>query len=356
MSILSDFEDRIGRALEGGFARVFRSPVQPAELARKLGKEMDRGKKLGVGKVYAPTLYSILLSRQDDVALGGFADTLSGELETFLIGYAQEHNYQLATRPVVRFLVDKELRLGRFEIIGELLSPEELAEELGYTPDADQYETPREPSGAAWGGPLAGAPIAAPPVPEPEPSFAPVPEPLPTVAPTPTADELPAKPGIFDADELDLEFVLDGAAASTAVAADFADTPVNTVVPDVLAAPVAPAVAASPATPAVPVTPAEPAPTPLATVTVLGVDHDVVLRGDRLVVGRLQSCDICLADVNVSRDHAAFEREELGWALRDLGSTNGTLVNGAKISRQRLRDGDKIVIGITELIYHEPRG
>ena len=355
MSILSDFEDRIGRALEGGFARVFRSPVQPAELARKLGKEMDRGKKLGVGKVYAPTLYSILLSRQDDVALGGFADTLSGELETFLIGYAREHNYQLATRPVVRFLVDKELRLGRFEIIGELLSPEELAEELGYTPDADQYETPRAPSGAAWGGPLAGAPIAAPPVPEPAPSFSPVPEPLPTAAPTPAADDLSGKAGIFDADELDLEFVLDGAAASAAVAADFVGAPVNTVVPDVLGAPVTPIAPASPATPAVPVTPAEPV-TPLATVTVLGVDHDVVLRGDRLVVGRLKSCDICLADVNVSRDHAAFEREGLDWALRDLGSTNGTLVNGAKISRQRLRDGDKIVIGITELIYHEPRG
>ena len=80
------------------------------------------------------------------------------------------------------------------------------------------------------------------------------------------------------------------------------------------------------------------------------------MRGDRLVVGRLQACDICLADVNVSREHAAFEREGLGWALRDLGSTNGTLVNDAKIARQRLRDGDKIIIGITELIYHEPRG
>ena len=164
MSILSDFEDRIGRALEGGFANMFRAPVQPAELARKLGREMDRGKKLGVGKVYAPILYTVLLSRQDDAALGGFADTLAGELETYLLSYAREHNYELATRPVVRFLVDRELKLGRFEVIGELISPEEMAAELGYTPDEEQFETPRMPSNAGGGAPLAGAPLAAPPV------------------------------------------------------------------------------------------------------------------------------------------------------------------------------------------------
>ena len=328
MSILSDFEDRIGRALEGGFASVFRAPVQPAELARKLGKEMDRGKKLGVGKVYAPTLYSVLLSRQDDTALGGFADTLSGELETYLMGYAREHHYELATRPVVRFLVDKELKLGRFEIIGELLSPDELAEELGYVPDGDQYETPREPSSAAWGGPLAGAPLAPEPVPAPIPT--PTPAPIPAVAPVPIPAGPPASPGIFDADDLDLDFVPNAAPGGMAAVSG--------------AGRIAGAVDSASAEPAI------------ATVTVLGVDHDVVLRGNRLVVGRLQACDICLADVNVSREHAAFEREGRGWAIRDLGSTNGTLVNGKKVARERLRDADKIVIGVTELIYHEPRG
>jgi hypothetical protein len=311
LSILSDFEDRIGRALEGGFARVFRAPVQPAELARRLGREMTRGKKLGVGKVYVPTLYSVLLSRQDDQSLGGFADTLAGELETFLVGYAREHNYELPTRPVVRFLVDKELRLGRFEVIGELLSPEELAEEIGYNPDDKQFETPREPSRGLGGGPLAGAPLATPPV-----SEAPTPEPL--VAP-PLAGP-PAGGAVFDAEDVNFDVIPSGAAAPTEVIAQ-----------DGTAA-------------------------PLATVTVRGVDHDVVLRGDRLVVGRLKACDICLDDVNVSREHAAFERDGGGWSIRDLGSTNSTIVNGQKVTRERLRDGDMIVIGVTELVYHEPRG
>jgi len=278
VSILSDFEDRIGRAVEGGFARVFRSPVQPAELARKLGKEMDRRKVLGVGKVYAPTLYNILLSEKDDSTLGGFADTLSGELETFLIGYAREHSYVLTTRPVVRFLVDPELKLGRFEVIGELLSPDEIAEELGdsATPAADLGSLRQSENVKTTVEPAA---MAAPPA-----------------------------PIVFDAE------------ASKTMA--------------------------------VPVTPTQ----RMATVTVRGVDHDVVLLGDRAVVGRLKGCEICLGDVNVSREHAVFERGDAGWSIRDLGSTNGTLVNGERVDRARLHDGDVIVIGITELIYHEPRG
>jgi len=324
LSILSDFEDRIGRALEGGFARMFRAPVQPAELARKLGREMDRGKKLGVGKVYAPTLYSVLLSRQDDQALGGFADTLSGELETFLIGYAREHNYELATRPVVRFLVDKQLKLGRFEVIGELLSPEELAEELGYTPDVDQFETPHEyvPE-VAPGGPLAGAPVFAPPI-------VPVPTPVSAPAARPAA-------GIFDADDVDFDLT-PGAAQGGAGAAG--------------GTPGAGAPSPSEASPTELLAPAP----PLATVTVRGLDHDIELSDDRAVVGRLATSEIPLTDVNVSREHAAFEREGRGWAIRDLDSTNGTMVNGKRITRQRLRDDDLILIGVTELIYHEPRG
>jgi FhaA, N-terminal domain/FHA domain len=310
LSILSEFEDRIGRALEGGFANMFRAPVQPAELARKLGREMDRGKKLGVGKIYAPILYTVLLSRQDDAALGGFADTLAGELETYLLSYAREHNYELATRPVVRFLVDRELKLGRFEVIGELISPEEMAAELGYHPDDEEFETPRAPSSV--GAPLSGAPLSATPVPS---------------APAPAAESVPTPGGVFDADDLGLDFGAPANPSAETATAHAAASPTEVITP-----------AAS-----------------LATVTVRGVDHDVVLRGDRSVIGRLSSCDICLSDANASREHAAFEREGNGWAIRDLGSTNGTIVNGQRVPRQRLKDGDLIVIGVTELVYHEPR-
>lgn len=264
MSTLSDFEDRVARAVEGMFAGVFRAPVQPAELARAAGREMDRRKKLGVGKVYAPTLYSVLLSPADGEQLGGFADTLAGELETYLIGYAREKSYELATRPRVRFLVDDDLKLGRYEIIGELMSADEIAADLG---DRDNASAP-----------------------------------APTPTPAPAAPR--ARPVVFDAEAPDASRI-NGESA---------------------------------------------------TVTVKGIDHDILLTADRYVIGRLKSCDICLADANASREHAALEREGTGWVLVDLGSTNGTLLNGEKIDRVRLRDGDLIVIGVSELVYNGPRG
>jgi pSer/pThr/pTyr-binding forkhead associated (FHA) protein len=93
----------------------------------------------------------------------------------------------------------------------------------------------------------------------------------------------------------------------------------------------------------------------LSTVTVTGIDHDVALSGDRVVMGRLTECDIHLQDANVSREHAAFVAEGAGWVIEDLGSTNGTVLNGKSVSFQRLADGDVIQVGVSELIYHEPR-
>lgn len=327
MSILSEFENRIGRALEGGFAHLFRTPVQPAELARRAGKEMDRGKKLGVGKVYAPTLYTILLSQKDDQSLGGFADTLAGELETYLIGYAREHSYELAARPTVRFLVDTDLKLGRFDVIGELLSPEELAAELGYNPDDDPYETPRDPRRKA----AAGAQAAA--APQGAPAIAAAVE-VPAAAVGAGVGAGVAACAVFDAEAVGVGTPAgapgsgDSAAPSAALAAEASPTEL-----------LAPA-------------------RPMATVTVRGLDHDVVLQGDRAVAGRLASCEINLPDANTSREHAAFERNPDGtWSIRDLGSTNGTILNGTRItSRQQLHDGDLIAIGVTELVFHEPRG
>ncbi|MDP2300424.1 MAG: DUF3662 and FHA domain-containing protein [Actinomycetota bacterium] len=100
---------------------------------------------------------------------------------------------------------------------------------------------------------------------------------------------------------------------------------------------------------------ATPAPgSDIATVTVSDFEHDIALRGDEVVVGRLAECQICLPDANVSRRHAAFIPLDDGWAITDLGSTNGTHVNGQPVERARLRNGDVIEIGLTRLTYHEP--
>lgn len=243
MSIMSDFEDRLAGAVEGLFAGAFRSPVQPAEVAKALGRAMDDGRTLGVSKVYAPTSYTVALSSEDREKLGDFAPTLAGELATFLVGHASEHGYDLVARPQVAFVVHADLKLGRFRVSAQMTSP-----------PAENTHIP-EPS-------------------------------LPEVSPTPA-------PRGFEA---------------------------------------------------------------LATVTVSDVQHDVALKGDRVDIGRLAESGIRLSDVNVSRAHATFVREGIGWAIQDLDSTNGTFLNGERVERESLKDGDKIQVGATELIYHEPKG
>lgn len=90
----------------------------------------------------------------------------------------------------------------------------------------------------------------------------------------------------------------------------------------------------------------------LDTVTIGETAHDVVLRGERMVVGRLKSCDICIEDANASRRHAEFVRVGDEWYIHDLRSTNGTLLNGRPAGHEVLRDGDVVEVGVTRMVYH----
>ena len=71
--------------------------------------------------------------------------------------------------------------------------------------------------------------------------------------------------------------------------------------------------------------------------------------GDRPVtVGRMSDCTIPLNDQNVSRHHAEIAPTGGAYVVRDLGSTNGTMVNGTRIGgEQRLSDGDILSFGST---------
>ena len=76
-----------------------------------------------------------------------------------------------------------------------------------------------------------------------------------------------------------------------------------------------------------------------------------VLSGSRVVLGRSREADIVLQDPNVSRRHAELRRDDGGWQIVDLGSTNGIKVNGRRVDSQPLRQGDQITIGVTDLTF-----
>ena len=76
-----------------------------------------------------------------------------------------------------------------------------------------------------------------------------------------------------------------------------------------------------------------------------GTVHDIVLDKERLSIGRRPDNDVCLPYPAVSGEHAAVVNILDDSFLEDLGSTNGTLVNGKPVVKHFLRDNDLIDIG-----------
>jgi hypothetical protein len=82
-----------------------------------------------------------------------------------------------------------------------------------------------------------------------------------------------------------------------------------------------------------------------------GRQGDYRLTEPVTVIGRSRRCDIVLTDPNVSRQHAEVRRQDDGFMLVDLGSTNGTRVNRGDVKQAVLQHGDRIELGSTELLF-----
>jgi pSer/pThr/pTyr-binding forkhead associated (FHA) protein len=75
------------------------------------------------------------------------------------------------------------------------------------------------------------------------------------------------------------------------------------------------------------------------------------LDGD-VVIGRGLGCELWLDDGRLSRRHCRVHREQDYWVVEDLGSTNGTSVQGEMVHRHILRDGDSFEVGDTRVVFH----
>ena len=347
MGFLSRFEGKMEDTVEGAAEKMGASPISPVQIAKKAEKQMRRNKMVGAGKQYAPTLYTVLVSQADDARLFGYYPTLAGETETYLAAKAAESGLAMDGQPLVRFIADEDLKHGKFEVIAEMVAAPMIAqlrqEEMerygiaaprgayanrglqnrrpapeavrgGYDPYAPQPRDDRYAHDAPYGAgydagydedvlhqhPHAGIDAA-------------------------TAASLGAAGAV-------------GAAGAASGYDDFSAQEPKTMV-------FGQAGAAAMADPA----PAQDLQAYLYDVT---NDRAFTLTGHPMSIGRESRNDVVVPDINASRSHAEIRMEPSGtWILSDLGSTNGTIVNGRKIKSAPLQDADRIIIGTTELEF-----
>lgn len=136
MNALARFEEFVEDLLEGSLAQLMRSPVQPAEIAKRLERAMEQGQRASVGKVLVPTRYTVLLHPDDFAALAPARGALEREMARFIVERVQERGFSLLTRPRITLRAEPEIRQRRVRVKAELTDEgeEEETTELEWTP------------------------------------------------------------------------------------------------------------------------------------------------------------------------------------------------------------------------------
>ncbi|HXQ18390.1 MAG TPA: DUF3662 and FHA domain-containing protein [Acidimicrobiales bacterium] len=213
---LQQFEERLERLVEGTLAKPFRTNLQPVEIGRRLTREMDLHRRVGVRGLIAPNVFTVTLSATDADRFSNFIEALIRELAEAAREHARNENYTFVGPIDVHVLEGSRLRAGRFTITAEVVAgPEGLHPARLLLPDGTQVNIESEP----------------------------------------------------------------------------------------------------------------------------------------VVIGRLPECSVPLGDANVSRRHAEVRRIGEKFVVSDLGSTNGTRVNGVPVREHFLSSGDEITIGSTTLAF-----
>lgn len=372
MNVLTIFDQRIGAIFEEG-APGTRPPLSFKRLAKRAVREMEDETFVIDGVDTAPALYTVLVSEQTDSLMHPMYSRITDEISQLIEAQAKKRGYTFVGRPLVRFMVDPSLRAGRFSVFAENIDPRTLArlrdEEnayLGLTPMQDIYESQ---------------------------GFVPSPIPVHEEEPMPISQEVAYTKPVED-DFLDsIVFGDDDQSVSTpassepdawasqeAPAADAEPGPDPfEVVPESYMADVAMEIdnvaPVEPVEPEVPIAAAHVAPPqpevvqqhvaapqqPTTQVHRAGVQCTLLDlatgRSYRIInsptsIGRERMRgSVVLLDPNVSRRHAELVYDGASWNVRDLNSTNGTLVNDQDVPEAKLKSGDIITIGLTNLEF-----
>lgn len=248
MDFVRRLEDFFEKYIEGFFNARFSGGLQPVEIAKRLAREMEGDRTVGISQVYVPNQYSVYLGSEDYERLTPYGQAIRDELAFFVAAEAKRKGYTIVGKPLVDIFCDEAAGRGQLRVASRYSEP---------VPD----EAEREATGPV------------------------------TMSDTKVFGHV--LPVSRQASIAGLLTVLKGL-----------DT---------------------------------------------GLQLDV--GADRVNIGRRESNELPLTDMNTSRLHAYVIFEEGGHTLYDAKSLNGTYVNDHRVTRKRLKTGDRIRLGNTVILY-----
>ncbi|WP_405802039.1 DUF3662 and FHA domain-containing protein [Streptomyces halstedii] len=286
MGVMKRFEQRLEGLVNGTFAKVFKSEVQPVEIAGALQRECDNNATIwNRERTVVPNDFIVELSTPDYERLSPYSGQLGDELSGLVRDYAKQQRYTFMGPIKVHLEKADDLDTGLYRVRSRTLassSSQQQSPSGGPAPYA-QPNPPATPQGP--GG--YGYPPASPP-------------PMPAAPPPGGRPAAPA--GDWRA-------------------------------------------------------PSASAPAPEAQVRrwieINGTRHQI--SRPTLVMGRSTDADVRIDDPGVSRRHCEI-RTGTPSTIQDLGSTNGIVVDGQHTTRATLRDGSRIVVGSTTIVYRQAEG
>jgi Protein of unknown function (DUF3662)/FHA domain len=295
VSLAQRFERRLEAVVGSAFARVFKGQVEPVEIGNALQREAtDKRAVMGNGLVYAPNRYRVTLGAADYERLAPWEVQLTNSLAELVQEHLDENNWTTVGDIEVYLHRDETLHTGVFGVASRM--------ESEAPPRRRPYDSLSLPAVEGQSGEYAhpfdpGAPGPYPPV--------------------------------------------GGYAAAAAAGAP------------AFAAPAAPPPAQS-AGPGPSYPPhAAPRPQVQAWLVVDGSNQHLALRQGSNLVGRGQDCDLQLMDQGVSRRHVDVQFDGQYAVAYDLGSTNGTSVNGHYVGSHQLQHGDVLRVGHSRLVFQQ---
>ncbi|MGW2048703.1 FhaA domain-containing protein [Streptomyces sp. NPDC001858] len=282
MGVLKKFEQRLEGLVNGTFAKVFKSEVQPVEIAGALQRECDNNATIwNRDRTVVPNDFIVELSTPDFERLSPYSGQLGDELAGMVRDYAKQQRYTFMGPIKVNLEKADDLDTGLYRVRSRTLaSTSSQAPEQA--PAAGGRQRPAGP-----GGPAAPPPMPAGPPPGGAPG---------------------ARPG--------------GYGYPPAAGGGLAGAP-------------------------------QPGSRTRHWIEINGTRHQIS-RGT-LVLGRSTEADVRIDDPGVSRRHCEI-RTGSPSTIQDLGSTNGIVVDGQHTTRATLRDGSRIVVGSTTIIYRQAEG